>query len=143
MALIITFILIYLHVYGNTTVLTPCLQRTAGSSSDGTADSDDSGDHEKTDSSHSEANQRNNTRMTRASLRLSQSSQGINTQLIQCFLTACVSTYTRSDYKYQLSNTLQKFFTLGVFTLSRFGSINRHSKSPRSSWNARLPDAAN
>lgn len=54
------------------------LQRTAGSSSDGTADSDDSGDHEKTDSSHSEANQRNNTRMTRASLRLSQSSQGIN-----------------------------------------------------------------
>uniref|UniRef100_A0A672Q0Q0 Histone acetyltransferase n=1 Tax=Sinocyclocheilus grahami TaxID=75366 RepID=A0A672Q0Q0_SINGR len=54
---------------------TPCLQRTAGSSSDGTADSDDSGDHEKTDSSHSEANQRNNTRLTRASLRLSQSSQ--------------------------------------------------------------------
>uniref|UniRef100_A0A8C1YH20 Histone acetyltransferase n=1 Tax=Cyprinus carpio TaxID=7962 RepID=A0A8C1YH20_CYPCA len=49
--------------------------RTAGSSSDGTADSDDSGDHEKTDSSHSEANQRNNTRLTRASLRLSQSSQ--------------------------------------------------------------------
>uniref|UniRef100_A0A8C1YD78 Histone acetyltransferase n=2 Tax=Cyprinus carpio TaxID=7962 RepID=A0A8C1YD78_CYPCA len=47
----------------------------AGSSSDGTADSDDSGDHEKTDSSHSEANQRNNTRLTRASLRLSQSSQ--------------------------------------------------------------------
>uniref|UniRef100_A0A672Q7M7 Histone acetyltransferase n=1 Tax=Sinocyclocheilus grahami TaxID=75366 RepID=A0A672Q7M7_SINGR len=60
---------------------TPCLQRTAGSSSDGTADSDDSGDHEKTDSSHSEANQRNNTRLTRASLRLSQSSQGRNTQL--------------------------------------------------------------
>uniref|UniRef100_A0A673IRD7 Histone acetyltransferase n=1 Tax=Sinocyclocheilus rhinocerous TaxID=307959 RepID=A0A673IRD7_9TELE len=54
---------------------TPCLQRTAGSSSDGTADSDDSGDHEKTDSSHSEASQRNNTRLTRASLRLSQSSQ--------------------------------------------------------------------
>lgn len=51
------------------------IERTAGSSSDGTADSDDSGDHEKTDSSHSEANQRNNTRMTRASLRLSQSSQ--------------------------------------------------------------------
>uniref|UniRef100_A0A672Q277 Histone acetyltransferase n=1 Tax=Sinocyclocheilus grahami TaxID=75366 RepID=A0A672Q277_SINGR len=61
---------------------TPCLQRTAGSSSDGTADSDDSGDHEKTDSSHSEANQRNNTRLTRASLRLSQSSQGRNTQLL-------------------------------------------------------------
>uniref|UniRef100_A0A671RI29 Histone acetyltransferase n=1 Tax=Sinocyclocheilus anshuiensis TaxID=1608454 RepID=A0A671RI29_9TELE len=51
------------------------VNRTAGSSSDGTADSDDSGDHEKTDSSHSEANQRNNTRLTRASLRLSQSSQ--------------------------------------------------------------------
>uniref|UniRef100_A0A8C2DF65 Histone acetyltransferase n=1 Tax=Cyprinus carpio TaxID=7962 RepID=A0A8C2DF65_CYPCA len=57
-------------------LFTPFLQRTAaGSSSDGTADSDDSGDHEKTDSSHSEANQRNNTRLTRASLRLSQSSQ--------------------------------------------------------------------
>ncbi|XP_016145491.1 histone acetyltransferase KAT7 [Sinocyclocheilus grahami] len=53
----------------------PRRKRTAGSSSDGTADSDDSGDHEKTDSSHSEANQRNNTRLTRASLRLSQSSQ--------------------------------------------------------------------
>uniref|UniRef100_A0A8C1RSU6 Histone acetyltransferase n=2 Tax=Cyprinus carpio TaxID=7962 RepID=A0A8C1RSU6_CYPCA len=61
----------------------PRRKRTAaGSSSDGTADSDDSGDHEKTDSSHSEANQRNNTRLTRASLRLSQSSQGRNTQLI-------------------------------------------------------------
>uniref|UniRef100_A0AAY5EI54 Histone acetyltransferase n=1 Tax=Electrophorus electricus TaxID=8005 RepID=A0AAY5EI54_ELEEL len=43
---------------------------TAGSSSDGTADSDDSADHEKTDSS------RSSTRLTRASLRLSQSSQG-------------------------------------------------------------------
>ncbi|KAK1793879.1 hypothetical protein P4O66_010701, partial [Electrophorus voltai] len=43
--------------------------RTAGSSSDGTADSDDSADHEKTDSS------RSSTRLTRASLRLSQSSQ--------------------------------------------------------------------
>lgn len=53
----------------------PRRKRTAGSSSDGTADSDDSADHEKTDSSHSEANQRNNTRLTRASLRLSQSSQ--------------------------------------------------------------------
>ncbi|XP_016407442.1 histone acetyltransferase KAT7-like [Sinocyclocheilus rhinocerous] len=53
----------------------PRRKRTAGSSSDGTADSDDSGDHEKTDSSHSEASQRNNTRLTRASLRLSQSSQ--------------------------------------------------------------------
>lgn len=64
-------------------LFTPFLQRTAaGSSSDGTADSDDSGDHEKTDSSHSEANQRNNTRLTRASLRLSQSSQGRDTQLM-------------------------------------------------------------
>lgn len=53
----------------------PRRKRNTGSSSDGTADSDDSGDHEKTDSSHSEANQRHNTRMTRASLRLSQSSQ--------------------------------------------------------------------
>ncbi|XP_026133017.1 histone acetyltransferase KAT7-like [Carassius auratus] len=53
----------------------PRRKRTAGSSSEGTADSDDSGDHEKTDSSHSEAHQRNNTRLTRASLRLSQSSQ--------------------------------------------------------------------
>lgn len=81
-SIILIFILTCLHVHGDITVLTPCLQRTAGSSSEGTADSDDSGDHEKTDSSHSEANQRNNTRMTRASLRLSQSSQGINTQLM-------------------------------------------------------------
>uniref|UniRef100_A0A8C1PTJ8 Histone acetyltransferase n=1 Tax=Cyprinus carpio TaxID=7962 RepID=A0A8C1PTJ8_CYPCA len=62
----------------------PRRKRTAGSSSDGTADSDDSGDHEKTDSSHSEANQRNNTRLTRASLRLSQSSQVV---LMLFFLT--------------------------------------------------------
>uniref|UniRef100_A0A4W4E576 Histone acetyltransferase n=1 Tax=Electrophorus electricus TaxID=8005 RepID=A0A4W4E576_ELEEL len=48
----------------------PRKKRTAGSSSDGTADSDDSADHEKTDSS------RSSTRLTRASLRLSQSSQG-------------------------------------------------------------------
>ncbi|XP_026865258.2 histone acetyltransferase KAT7 isoform X3 [Electrophorus electricus] len=47
----------------------PRKKRTAGSSSDGTADSDDSADHEKTDSS------RSSTRLTRASLRLSQSSQ--------------------------------------------------------------------
>uniref|UniRef100_A0A8C2A216 Histone acetyltransferase n=2 Tax=Cyprinus carpio TaxID=7962 RepID=A0A8C2A216_CYPCA len=70
----------------------PRRKRTAaGSSSDGTADSDDSGDHEKTDSSHSEANQRNNTRLTRASLRLSQSSQGRNTQLIYWHLIQLVT----------------------------------------------------
>lgn len=52
------------------------LQRAAGSSSDGTADSDDSTEQEKTDSSHSDANPRSNARLTRASVRLSQSSQG-------------------------------------------------------------------
>lgn len=75
--LTVTLLLWVCSVCGDNCVI-HVLQRTAGSSSDGTADSDDSGDHEKTDSSHSEANQRNNTRMTRASLRLSQSSQGIN-----------------------------------------------------------------
>jgi len=97
-SIIIIFILTCLHVHIDSTVLTPCLQRTAGSSSDGTADSDDSGDHEKTDSSHSEANQRNNTRLTRASLRLSQSSQGIHTQLI---IHWCLIQY---DPVYGLSN---------------------------------------
>ncbi|XP_031420967.1 histone acetyltransferase KAT7a isoform X1 [Clupea harengus] len=47
----------------------------AGSSSDGTEDSDFSADLEHTDSSESDANTRRNTRLTRASVRLSQSSQ--------------------------------------------------------------------
>ncbi|XP_036428076.1 histone acetyltransferase KAT7 isoform X3 [Colossoma macropomum] len=51
-------------------------QRTAGSSSDGTADSDDSAEPEKTDSgSHSDPTVRSSARLTRTSLRLSQSSQ--------------------------------------------------------------------
>ncbi|XP_012682593.1 histone acetyltransferase KAT7a isoform X3 [Clupea harengus] len=49
----------------------------AGSSSDGTEDSDFSADLEHTDSSESDANTRRNTRLTRASVRLSQSSQGL------------------------------------------------------------------
>ncbi|MCI4384073.1 hypothetical protein PGIGA_G00034190 [Pangasianodon gigas] len=55
----------------------PRRKRAAGSSSDGTADSDDSTEHEKTDSSHSDANPRSNARLTRASVRLSQSSQDV------------------------------------------------------------------
>uniref|UniRef100_A0AAY4DKB8 Histone acetyltransferase n=1 Tax=Denticeps clupeoides TaxID=299321 RepID=A0AAY4DKB8_9TELE len=51
------------------------LQRNAGSSSDGTEDSDFSADLEHTDSSESDANTRRNTRLTRSSVRLSQSSQ--------------------------------------------------------------------
>ncbi|XP_036428075.1 histone acetyltransferase KAT7 isoform X2 [Colossoma macropomum] len=51
-------------------------KRTAGSSSDGTADSDDSAEPEKTDSgSHSDPTVRSSARLTRTSLRLSQSSQ--------------------------------------------------------------------
>ncbi|XP_072523524.1 histone acetyltransferase KAT7 [Salminus brasiliensis] len=54
----------------------PRRKRTAGSSSDGTADSDDSAEPEKTDSgSHSDPAVRSSARLTRASLRLSQSSQ--------------------------------------------------------------------
>ncbi|XP_062382590.1 histone acetyltransferase KAT7 isoform X2 [Sardina pilchardus] len=55
----------------------PRRKRNAGSSSDATGDSDDSGEHEKTDSSQSDGNTRANTRLTRASLRLSQSSQDV------------------------------------------------------------------
>ena len=54
-----------------------CSKRNAGSSSDGTEDSDFSADLEHTDSSENDAHRRRNTRLTRASLRLSQSSQGI------------------------------------------------------------------
>ncbi|RXM35485.1 Histone acetyltransferase KAT7 [Acipenser ruthenus] len=50
-------------------------ERNAGSSSDGTEDSDFSADLEHTDSSESDVNTRRNTRLTRASVRLSQSSQ--------------------------------------------------------------------
>ncbi|KAJ8404423.1 hypothetical protein AAFF_G00341960 [Aldrovandia affinis] len=53
----------------------PRRKRNAGSSSDGTEDSDFSADLEHTDSSESDANTRRNTRLTRASVRLSQSSQ--------------------------------------------------------------------
>lgn len=55
----------------------PRRKRNAGSSSDGTEDSDFSADLEHTDSSESDANTRRNTRLTRASVRLSQSSQGL------------------------------------------------------------------
>ncbi|XP_053367697.1 histone acetyltransferase KAT7 [Clarias gariepinus] len=61
----------------------PRRKRAAGSSSDGTADSDDSTEHEKTDSSHSDANPRSNARLTRASVRLSQSSQDVPADLKQ------------------------------------------------------------
>ncbi|XP_033913916.2 histone acetyltransferase KAT7-like isoform X4 [Acipenser ruthenus] len=50
-------------------------RRNAGSSSDGTEDSDFSADLEHTDSSECDVNTHGNTRLTRASLRLSQSSQ--------------------------------------------------------------------
>lgn len=50
-------------------------QRTAGSSSDGTEDSDFSADLEHAEASES-VRRRSSTRLTRASLRLSQSSQG-------------------------------------------------------------------
>ncbi|KAM6957468.1 histone acetyltransferase KAT7-like [Aplochiton taeniatus] len=49
--------------------------RVAGSSSDGTEDSDFSADHEHPDKSENGAHKRRNTRLTRSSLRLSQSSQ--------------------------------------------------------------------
>ncbi|KAM7372629.1 hypothetical protein PAMP_009784 [Pampus punctatissimus] len=52
----------------------PRRKRTAGSSSDGTEDSDFSADHEPADGSES-ARRRSSTRLTRASLRLSRSSQ--------------------------------------------------------------------
>ncbi|XP_041121773.1 histone acetyltransferase KAT7-like isoform X7 [Polyodon spathula] len=51
--------------------------RNAGSSSDGTEDSDFSVDLEHTDSSECDGTTRGNTRLTRASLRLSQSSQDL------------------------------------------------------------------
>ncbi|XP_062387624.1 histone acetyltransferase KAT7-like isoform X3 [Sardina pilchardus] len=54
----------------------PRRKRNAGSSSDGTEDSDFSADLEHNDSSESNAKKRRNTRLTRASARLSQSSQG-------------------------------------------------------------------
>lgn len=52
------------------------LQRNAGSSSDGTEDSDFSTDLEHTDSSESDGTSRRSARVTRSSARLSQSSQG-------------------------------------------------------------------
>ncbi|KAM9462976.1 histone acetyltransferase KAT7 [Clarias gariepinus] len=61
----------------------PRRKRAAGSSSDGTGDSDDSTEHEKTDSSHSDANPRSNARLTRASVRLSQSSKDVPADLKQ------------------------------------------------------------
>lgn len=56
------------------------LQRNAGSSSDGTEDSDFSTDPEHTDSSESDGTSRRSARVTRSSARLSQSSQG------KCFI---------------------------------------------------------
>ncbi|TRY93950.1 hypothetical protein DNTS_022027 [Danionella cerebrum] len=53
----------------------PRRKRVPGSSSDCTADSDESGEPEKTDCPVGDTNQRNSARMTRASLRHSQSSQ--------------------------------------------------------------------
>ncbi|XP_066520881.1 histone acetyltransferase KAT7 [Hoplias malabaricus] len=54
----------------------PRRKRTAGSSSDGTADSDDSAELEKTDGGgHTDSTVRSSARLTRASVRLSQSSQ--------------------------------------------------------------------
>nr|ACO14210.1 Histone acetyltransferase MYST2 [Esox lucius] len=55
----------------------PRRKRNAGSSSDGTEDSDFSAEHEHADRTESFGRTRRNTRLTRASLRLSQSSQGI------------------------------------------------------------------
>ncbi|XP_041087498.1 histone acetyltransferase KAT7 isoform X7 [Polyodon spathula] len=55
----------------------PRRKRNAGSSSDGTEDSDFSADLEHTDSSESDVNTSRNTRLTRASVRLSQSSQDL------------------------------------------------------------------
>ncbi|XP_035259534.1 histone acetyltransferase KAT7-like isoform X2 [Anguilla rostrata] len=55
----------------------PRRKRNAGSSSDGTEDSDSSADLEQADSSESEANTHKNARLTRSSLRLSQSSQDL------------------------------------------------------------------
>lgn len=52
-------------------------QRQAGSSSDGTEDSDFSADLDHTDSSESDGQPRRSTRLTRSSLRNSQSSQGM------------------------------------------------------------------
>ncbi|XP_036408458.1 histone acetyltransferase KAT7 isoform X3 [Megalops cyprinoides] len=61
----------------------PRRKRNAGSSSDGTEDSDFSADLEHTDSSESDANTRRNTRLTRASVRLSQSSQDLKNAVDQ------------------------------------------------------------
>ncbi|TRY93951.1 hypothetical protein DNTS_022027 [Danionella cerebrum] len=55
----------------------PRRKRVPGSSSDCTADSDESGEPEKTDCPVGDTNQRNSARMTRASLRHSQSSQDV------------------------------------------------------------------
>ncbi|XP_019906400.2 histone acetyltransferase KAT7 isoform X2 [Esox lucius] len=57
----------------------PRRKRNAGSSSDGTEDSDFSAEHEHADRTESFGRTRRNTRLTRASLRLSQSSQEIET----------------------------------------------------------------
>ncbi|XP_064170782.1 histone acetyltransferase KAT7 isoform X7 [Anguilla rostrata] len=61
----------------------PRRKRNAGSSSDGTEDSDFSADLEHTDSSESDANHRSNKRLTRASVRLSQSSQDLKNTVDQ------------------------------------------------------------
>uniref|UniRef100_A0AAY4DH59 Histone acetyltransferase n=1 Tax=Denticeps clupeoides TaxID=299321 RepID=A0AAY4DH59_9TELE len=61
----------------------PRRKRNAGSSSDGTEDSDFSADLEHTDSSESDANTRRNTRLTRSSVRLSQSSQDMKQNMDQ------------------------------------------------------------
>ncbi|KAM9467291.1 histone acetyltransferase KAT7 isoform 5-T5 [Salvelinus alpinus] len=55
----------------------PRRKRNAGSSSEGTEDSDFSADHEHTDRIETYGRTRRNTRLTRASLRLSQSSQDL------------------------------------------------------------------
>lgn len=63
------------------------LQRNAGSSSDGTEDSDFSTDLEHTDSSESDGTSRRSARVTRSSARLSQSSQGKHVFLSPDFFT--------------------------------------------------------
>uniref|UniRef100_A0A2K6Q3H3 Histone acetyltransferase n=1 Tax=Rhinopithecus roxellana TaxID=61622 RepID=A0A2K6Q3H3_RHIRO len=74
----------------------PRRKRNAGSSSDGTEDSDFSTDLEHTDSSESDGTSRRSARVTRSSARLSQSSQGKNLHFSLPLLTSAITPSQRA-----------------------------------------------
>ncbi len=74
-------------------------QRNAGSSSEGTEDSDFSAEH--TDSSESDVHTVRNTRLTRSSLRLSRNSQGKTRDLVLVTLSSSVKVLGLTGRKQQ------------------------------------------